>query len=148
MRPLPLIPLLALAACAGKDEESTEETPTVSFLAPEEGATVTAGTVDVSLVVAHMTLEDPGATAAAPSPILDWLLPGRPARAHNEGEAEGYAELRLDGAAAATVYETQAQIEGVEAGEHSLEVELFYSDGDALEPPVTATVSFTAVVTR
>lgn len=133
--------ILLMAACAGKEEEAP--TPTVSFLSPEDGATVAAGAVDVTLIVENMTLEEPVETARAGDALL-WLIPGRPAYAHNEGETEGYAELSLDGVVVAQLGSTQGQLTDVAAGSHTLVAELFYADGDALEPPVTATVGFTA----
>lgn len=131
--------------CSDKGDDSATPTPTLSILVPADGATVAAGTVDVTIIVDDMTLEEPGAdeARATGSPLL-WLIPGRDALAHNEGTAEGYAELSLDGSVVAEMYTTQTQLSDVAAGAHTLGCELYYSDGDALEPPVTAEISFTA----
>ena len=133
-------------ACTDKSaDDSAAPAPTLSFLAPADGATVAAGTVDVTIIVENMTLEEPGADEARATggPLL-WLLPGGEARAHNEGTTEGYAELSLDGSVVEDMYSTQTQLADVAAGAHTLGCELYYADGDALEPPVTAEISFTA----
>lgn len=145
MKNLAFLATTLMIGCADKGDDSATPTPTLSFLAPADGATVTAGTVDVTIIVDNMTLEDPSAEEArAVDDALLWLIPGRSAWAHNEGAAEGYAEISLDGAVVAEMYTTQAQLTDVAAGEHTLTGALFYTDGDALEPPVTAEITFTA----
>jgi hypothetical protein len=64
--------------------------------------------------------------------------------AHNEGEAKGFVRFSLDDAALDDVYDTQYTLTAVAAGAHTVEAELYFADGDALEPPVSASVSFTA----
>ncbi|MCK6527701.1 hypothetical protein L6R50_09095 [Myxococcota bacterium] len=133
----------------GCEEEA--EPPEVEFLAPQDGSTVASGTVDVSLVIEHFTLVELEAALRArhaPSRLAQWadaLLPGRAAYAHGGEEfPEGHCVLRLDGVEVATLTSTQGQVTGVEAGQHALEAELVYADGDPLDPPVKVQVGFTA----
>lgn len=141
----PLLVLLALL-CACSDKAEEEAAPTLSFLTPEDGGTVAAGDVTVTLIVENFTLEEPASAMfrAPGAAFAPWLLPGSDAAAHNEGVAEGYCALSLDGTPVATLYTTQHELAAVGAGEHTLSAELFYSDGDAVEPPVSATITFTA----
>ena len=133
-------PLCVLSACSGDKDTGDAPAPTLSFLAPAEGATVAQGTVDVTIVVENFVLETP---LTATNRLVD-LLPGGVAYAHNDGEAEGYAALTLDGADAGLLTGSQGTLEGVAAGSHTLTAELYYSDGDKVEPPVAASVTFTA----
>ncbi len=112
--------LLTLLACAA------EETvvPALSFVTPREGDVVTAGdAVPVSLLVEDFGLESPAK--------------------HNEGTPEGYVLLRVDGVDAETMADTQTEVV-LAAGAHTLEAELFYLDGDPLEPAVVARVGVLA----
>ena len=71
--------LLTLLACDGGDDSVALETPTVSFLSPEDGGSVPVGDLQLSLVVEHFALHDPAK--------------------HNEGEPEGFVRLAwTDGA--------------------------------------------------
>lgn len=134
---------LTLLACDDKSEDTGEhaETPTLSFVAPEDGGTVPAGDVQVSVTVEHFAFEAPTATARF-DPTL--LLPVASAWAHGEedGQAAGYIVLTLDGADVADLTSTQHTLTGVAAGPHTLDAGLFYADGDAIG--VTASVTFTA----
>ncbi len=115
--------LLALAlACAADKHDTAEDTPTVTFLAPLDGEVVTAGDVPVSLLVEDFLLKSPAV--------------------HNVGTGEGYAQMRVDGVDVLAAMRTNFTLD-LAAGEHTLEAELFYTDGDALEPAVMARVTVT-----
>lgn len=130
--------LLSLVLACTSTEPT--ETPAISFLAPTEGATVAAGDVPVSVVVEHFDLEEETSSLSFP------LLPLMPAVAfaHNEGEAKGFVRFTLDGTDLDDVWDTQYTLVAVAAGAHTVGAELFFADGDALEPPVSASVTFTA----
>jgi hypothetical protein len=118
--------LVLLAACHG--EEPVVYAPSLEFLAPTDGATVTAGDVQVSILVDDFTLMAP--------------------EAHNEGAPAGYCELSLDGVVVSQMETTQFTLADVAVGAHTLDGELFFADGDALDEefdaPVTASIAFTA----
>ncbi len=121
--------LLSLLACTGHDDsDATAEGPSITFLAPENGATVSAGAVDVTLVVENFTLVSP-------------------VKHNDDAETpEGYIALSYtDGGSTLTetTGSTQASITLNEVGEHTLTAELLYEDGDALEPAVSAEVTVT-----
>lgn len=141
----PLFALSAvLTACA--PDEAEVKPPELTFLAPTEGSTVAAGDVAVSMVVEHFTLVEPETARATPS-SSPWPLRAfiAEARAHNEeGVPAGYVHLVVDDTIEQSLTSTQATVAGVTTGPHTLRAELFYADGDPLEPPVIRTVSFTA----
>jgi hypothetical protein len=105
-----------LLACAA-------ETPTaaVRFLAPRDGDVLTAGETRVSLLVEGFSLVTP---------------------VHNAGTPEGYVQLRVDGVDTLQAGGTQVDL-ALEPGERTLEAELFYVDGDPLDPPTTGSVRVT-----
>ncbi len=143
-----MIALFLLLACGEKDVHDTAEPttpPTLSFLEPSADATVPAGDVSVSLLVEDFELVEPAATARV-RPGFDptlWL-PVSAAHAHGDEAARGYVVLTLDGGDPIEVSSTQATLSAVAAGEHVLVGELMHEDGEALDPAVTATVTFTA----
>jgi hypothetical protein len=123
-----LIMLMALG-CTHKDHHDdsvAEATATVSFLVPIDDEQIVLGDNTASLLVEGFTLVD--------------------VERHNEGTPEGFVRLSLDGVMVVESGLTQLPYTLTEAGEHTLTAELFYSDGDALEPPVSATVTFTGIV--
>jgi len=136
---------LLLAGCSGGEgEETVEYHPSLEFLDPQDQASVVAGDLQVSVVVEDFELTGPAAGAAvAPSVPVLWLAPAVAFAHDGEGLPSGYVELRLDGAVVATMDSTQATIQ-VAVGTHTLEGELRYADGDALEEPVVATISISA----
>lgn len=128
--------LSLLVACAATEEV---EPATLSFLTPTEGETVAAGDVDVSLVVENFALINPSAKSG-----FRFLGFYPTAWAHNDDLPQGTISLILDGGAATSLTSTTTTLTGLAAGSHTLSAELLYEDGDALEPAVTATVTFTA----
>ncbi len=122
-----LLSLLFLA-CSGSSKESEEEAPpaSIQFLVPLEGEQVNAGDASFAVVVENFSLVDPAK--------------------HNEGAATGYIQIRLDGADVLQSGSTNFTVTVGSAGAHSIEAELYYEDGDALEPAVKAQVNFTAVI--
>lgn len=139
----PLVLALGLVACSG--DEATEPTfhPTLTFLSPEEGGTVAAGDVTVSVVVEDFELTAPETAARAVSPAGWWWVSA--ALAHDEeGIPSGYVALSLDGGAELVQDEAIGTLAGVAAGAHTLDAALRFADGDELEPPVEVSVSFTA----
>lgn len=66
------------------------------------------------------------------------------ARAHEPTErSAGYIRLRLDGEIVAEEPATRFYLDGMEPGEHSLEAELLWLDGDVFFPPQIDLQSFT-----
>jgi hypothetical protein len=111
--------LFALA-CSGNAEDSGGEAvdaPTIEWLVPSEGDTVTAGDVACSTIVDGFTLEDHAK--------------------HNEGAPEGYMSVSVDGAEALAGSETNFTVT-LAAGAHDLTAALFYADGDAVIATDTA----------
>lgn len=123
-----MLSLVLLLACAGGDDTGALPPPTIAFLSPSDGDSVTAGSVDVALVVEEFTLVAVEATRIAK---------------HSEGAPEGFIDLRVDGTSVVQSGETNFPIE-LQAGAHELVAELLYADGDPLDPPVSATISVTA----
>lgn len=128
--------LSLLVACAATEEV---ERATLSFLTPAEGETVAAGDVDVSLVAENFAIVAP--TAKNGFRFLGFYPT---AWAHNDDIPQGTISLIVDGGAATSLTTTTTTLTGLAAGSHTLSAELLYEDGDALEPAVTATVTFTA----
>jgi hypothetical protein len=138
----PLASLVVLLGCHGED---VVYTPSVMFLAPAADATLPSGDVDVSIVVDDFDLTAPETAARAPALVpfpLRLVIPT--AEAHSEGGLPaGYCALELDDVEVAQLVQTQASV-AVGPGEHTLSCALTYADGDPLEPPVAASVTFTA----
>ena len=138
--------LLLLTGCPA-EEEPLAETPTIAILSPADGATLSAGEVSVTLVVEHLILGESD-TASAQKP---WRFPSliSTAWAHfGEDTPTGFVALSLDGLRIAELEETNTTLQDVGAGEHELSVELFLDDGSPFDPPITASASFEAIVTR
>jgi hypothetical protein len=105
--------LLLFVACTGEPAEEAE-TPTVSFLSPEDGAVVPVGDLDVTVIVEHFLLEAPAK--------------------HNEGEPEGFLRLTVtqgDTAESVDSGDTNNTVT-VEAGEATLAADLYFADGDEI----------------
>lgn len=122
-----LFPMMFAGACTSKaDDTATEATPTIAFLAPEDGAVLSPGPVDITLVVDGFTLIDP-------------------AKHSGEGEGlSGYVALTYDDQGTTLTENTgstQASITFNGTGPHTITAELLYEDGDALEPAVSASVA-------
>lgn len=119
--------MLVTLGCANKDYAAdSASAPTVAFLAPADGELVVLGERTASLVVEGFTLAE--------------------VERHNEGTPEGFVRLSLDGETVIESGLTQLPYTLTDTGPHTLTAELFYSDGDALEPAVSATVAITGVV--
>lgn len=120
---------LVLFACSGESdsgdeqEDSHSEAPALSFLSPDDGETVGIANVEVSIVADNFTLHDPAK--------------------HNEGQPEGYISFAVDGVEERKTADQQFTIT-LTTGGHTLSAELFYEDGDPLDPPVTASVEVSA----
>lgn len=128
--------ILFALACTGASEEELAA-PTVEWIEPADGDTVTAGDVSCSVVVNDFELVDIVAT-------------------HNEGTPTGYVEVSVDGVVAVDSAETTFTLT-LDAGAHALDAQLFYDDGDAVTAsdrlcdeeeagcePVVASISVTA----
>ncbi|MDP2314202.1 MAG: hypothetical protein Q8P41_14965 [Pseudomonadota bacterium] len=115
--------LALLLACSGAKDDTGEAASSITFLSPAAGATVPAGDVSVSVVVENFVLVSPAK--------------------HNEGEAEGYIAVSVDGAEVLQTGDTQFTVT-LAAGAHTLGAELYYTDGDALDPAVSAEITVTA----
>lgn len=109
--------LATLSACTGATEDSTEaETPTVEFISPADGDTVTAGDIALSIAVEHFLLTDPAK--------------------HNEGEPEGYLQVDwTDGTTSASLEtgSTTSTITIATAGSWTLTADLRFADGDGMD---------------
>jgi len=132
--------LLMLAIACGPQLEP----PELTFLAPAVDESISGDEVSFSLLVDHFVLgeEEEAASLRAPlpMPMLMWVPT---ARAHDvEGTPSGYLWVELD-SDGQQLEVTTGSFTAVAAGEHTLSAELFFHDGDALEPPVTASVTFT-----
>jgi hypothetical protein len=116
---------LFLTACSGTvdDTAEAEAAPTIAFLSPADGEMVVAGDVSVSVIVENFALEAPAK--------------------HNEGEAEGYIRVTVDGAEVLTTAETQFIVTLDPTPEHTIGAELLFADGDELEPAVSAEIGVT-----
>ena len=119
--------LLFLACTSGsKDSEAEGPAASIQFLVPLEGEQVDVGDAAFAAVVENFSLVDPAK--------------------HNEGTATGYIQVRLDGADVLQTGSTNFTVSIGSAGDHTVEAELYYEDGDALDPAVKATVNFMAVI--
>lgn len=121
--------MLVTLACAHKDhaeDSAAAASASVTFLAPLDGDIVPVGDNTASLLVEGFTLAD--------------------VERHNEGTPEGFVRLTLDGVVVAESGLTQLPYTLTDTGPRTLTAELLYTDGDALEPPVSATVTFTGAV--
>lgn len=118
-----LVLLTTILACGAHDKAEEDADATIAFLSPEDGATVAVGDVDFSVLVENFALVDP-------------------AKHGGEEEPEGYIGLSVDGVEVLQSGETQFTLTLEEAGERTIEAELFYAnDGDPLDEPATATLS-------
>lgn len=118
-----MLTLLTLLACGTTETKDTGPLPTLTFLDPIDGDTVPVGEKTVSVIVENFALVDPAK--------------------HNEGEAEGYITVRLNGTEVLQTGATQFPVTFDTAGSATLEGELFFSDGDALDPAVVTSISLT-----
>jgi hypothetical protein len=103
--------LLPLLACTGTEKDSAADiaAPSIAWLAPAAGGTVTAGEVACSTVVDDFTLHDPAK--------------------HNTGAPVGYIGVSVDGTEALTSGTTTFGLT-LAAGAHELTAQLYYADGD------------------
>lgn len=134
--------LLLAFACTGPDEDAGDEAvaaPSIEWLVPSDGDTVTAGDVACSTIVDGFTLVN--------------------VAKHSEGAPTGYLSVTVDGAEVLATSDTNFTVT-LAAGAHDLSAGLFYEDGDevlatdtelcdedttdAACAPVAATVSVTA----
>lgn len=107
---------LLLAACTVSSDtgDAESETPVVSFVSPADGATVTAGEVNVSIAVEHFMLVD--------------------LAKHNEGEPEGYISFTYaQGDTSETIESGETAFTvALEAGAATLTADLYFEDGDQI----------------
>ena len=82
----------------------------------------------------------------APLPLMSLLFDHLEplAMAHDPDERPaGYVRVRLDGIIVAEEPATRFYLDGVLLGEHHLEAELIYADGDTFFPPILDSQTFT-----
>ena len=127
-----VLPVLLLIACKHEPEA---DPPTLTIISPEDGAMLDTSEVQLSIIVENFELVPVGGDGDRKQ------APG--GQGNNEGTAEGFAEVTLDGVFAFDMEETQGTLTVTEVGEHTVDVELLYEDGDPLEPAVTVSASFT-----
>jgi hypothetical protein len=118
-----LVSLLFVIGCGGEASEVT--TASITFVDPVDGDSVEVGAQSVSVLVEGFTLES--------------------AAKHNEGEPAGYLAITLDGEEVLQTASTVFEVTFTEPGSVTLGAELFYADGDALEPPVVAEIALEVV---
>jgi len=134
-------PLLFLLAGCPKEPEPVVP-PTVEIVTPADGTVVANGDVSVVVEVTDFELVEPEAGARFTPPIL-WWAPTL-AWAHEPGaEAAGYLQVSVDGDAVLDTSDLEFTLMAIASGEHTIEVELMYPDGDALFPAVTDEVAIT-----
>jgi hypothetical protein len=123
------------AGCAG---EGAPSDPTVDILSPVDGEVIATASVGVTAVTTGFRYEAPDSGLAS---WTAWLVPS--ALAHDPGESPyGYLQWRIDGQDALTTTDPSATLDlsAFAPGSHTLDVELFYPDGDAFYPPVVDAV--------
>ena len=143
MTPLLLLTALACTGSSG-DTDSSDEVPTLRFLAPSADAVVGTTDVSVSLVAEHVLVA--AHTPGARPPLL-WLADAAlaQAQAHEDGSTpEGAIALTLDGEEVGLLHTTTTTLASVAVGAHTLTAELVDSDGGSWDPPVVTTVDFSA----
>lgn len=141
-----------LACSGGKDSGETGPSttdspvnyppPVVAIASPEDGATTDSADVEVIVDLEGFTL-DVSATSASlgPLPLLSWASA---AWAHEaDAYPTGVVAWTLDGAEVARTATDRYTFAALDPGEHVVEVELLWSDGDAFYPAVTDDVAFT-----
>lgn len=104
-----LLTLLLLACTTTDSGEKELAAPTIAWLDPADGASVTAGDVAASLVVENFSLEDPAK--------------------HNDGTPIGYISVAVDEVEVLTTGSTTFTL-SLTAGMHMLHAQLYFSDGD------------------
>jgi hypothetical protein len=150
---VPTLAALSLAACGGDDDEGTGSTPTpetateagetaevsVAITAPENGAVLDAGDIEVTLDITEFEIvEKIGEAPTAGEGHVHYYInvdeiptaPGQPAITDDE-----------------TTYHAEATPSytwlGVRPGTHTFGVQLVNNDHTPLEPPVTDEVTVT-----
>ena len=111
---------LTLLACTTTDSGEKEEelaAPTIAWLDPADGASVTAGDVSASVVVENFSLEEPAK--------------------HNDGTPIGYISVMVDDVEVLTTGSTTFTLT-LAAGAHTLAAQLYFSDGDEVSASSTA----------
>lgn len=110
--------VLTLLACTGKEDDSgaAVAAPTVTWLSPTDGATVTAGLVSCSIVIDGFALQDPAK--------------------HNDGAPAGYIAISVDDAVVLSTGDTTFDLT-VGTGPHTLTAQLYYADGDEVSATTT-----------
>lgn len=100
-----------LLACTGLGEADAE-TPTVAFLSPDDGATVPAGEVEVSVVIENFLIDDPSK--------------------HSDGGADGWMTISVTQGDATEEIQTRSTRLDVTlvAGAATLGANLHFADGD------------------
>lgn len=151
-----LLCLLIFGACSDKVEESavtetadTQDTakvwppPTVAITQPAPGQQLKGDTVEARLQLGGFVLDIQAVSRVGPplrwlalAPMLTW--------AHEPTERPtGVVSWSLDGLEIERTATDSYTFTDVAPGEHELEVELLWSDGDAFYPAVTDDVVFT-----
>lgn len=130
--------VIALSGCTGGELE-----PAVEITAPADGAT-TGADVTITVEVTDFALVDPESARRARRPVWTPLDLFPAAYAHDpSADPEGYVEYSVDGDVVATTTDLSFAVTGLAAGAHTIEVELYYPDGDAFFPAVTDEVTIT-----
>ena len=121
--------------------------PTLAIAAPASGSVLAGPDVAVTLDIGAFILDSyqpPGSTTGGlwgVGPLWSWSL--LPAHAHVTGEPpRGFPLVRLDGVEVSREPVAALVLASVPPGDHFLEVELLWYDGDAFFPPVIDGVAF------
>jgi len=130
---------LVLQGCPGPENVQ----PTVTIVAPANGAVLPAGNAVMQIDVTDFDLVAPEEGSAALS-LPVWWAPSI-ARAHEPSdEPEGFVRVSVDGVQKLDTIVLDFTLEDIPSGAHQIEVELFYPDGDPFYPAVTDEITVTA----
>lgn len=114
-----------LFACTATGDSAADSAapvpPTITFLSPADGESVSAGAVTFSVIVDDFTLVDLAKDAG--------------------GVPEGYIGVRVDGEEVLQTGETNFSLQLDTGGQTVVEAELFFSDGDGMDEAFGAAVS-------
>lgn len=158
--------LWLLAACAGNDREETGTKPDPTCDCPTTTPDTTPSVTDTAVVWPPPTVDIlvPGSIAVGPSMIVDlrvtdFLFVGPPIGDQTGGgtggtgaaphahpptaRPSGYVRVTLDGAVVAEEPATRFYLDGVGPGDHYVQAELVYPDGEQFFPPVLEIQQFT-----
>jgi plastocyanin len=134
----PLTPPIVSSVTVTVQGNTSGGSPTISITQPDNGASVTAGDITVSVDVSNFKLVDKlGQTNVAGEGHIHYFLDVTPPT------TQGQPAIPPNGSIWAATASTTYTFKNVSAGSHTISVELVNNDHTPLQPPVTASVSIT-----